>query len=41
MSFRKISLRDALCGYSAVIQHLDGRHLLMSSVSGEVIQPGW
>ena len=40
LSSRKISLADALCGYSTVIQHLDGRHLVMSSVPGEVIQPG-
>uniref|UniRef100_A0A915CWI0 Chaperone DnaJ C-terminal domain-containing protein n=1 Tax=Ditylenchus dipsaci TaxID=166011 RepID=A0A915CWI0_9BILA len=36
---KKISLNDAICGYSAVIQHLDGRHLVMSSIPGEVIHP--
>lgn len=36
---KKISVNEALCGYSTVIQHLDGRNLVMSSHPGEVIQP--
>ncbi|KAI1718869.1 dnaJ central domain-containing protein [Ditylenchus destructor] len=35
----KISLNEALCGYSDVLQHLDGRKLLISSRSGHVIKP--
>uniref|UniRef100_A0A915EFT7 CR-type domain-containing protein n=1 Tax=Ditylenchus dipsaci TaxID=166011 RepID=A0A915EFT7_9BILA len=36
---KKISLNDALTGYSTVIQHLDGSLLLVSSIPGEVIRP--
>ncbi|KAI1719280.1 dnaJ central domain-containing protein [Ditylenchus destructor] len=36
---KKISVNEALCGYTSVIQHLDGRNLVMSSVPGEVITP--
>lgn len=38
--FRKISLNEALCGYTTVVKHLDGRELAISSTPGEVIQPG-
>lgn len=38
--FSKISLKEALCSYTTVIKHLDGRVLALSSIPGQVIQPG-
>mmetsp|Transcript_5763 Transcript_5763/g.16184 ORF Transcript_5763/g.16184 Transcript_5763/m.16184 type:complete len:358 (-) Transcript_5763:779-1852(-) len=37
---KEISLRDALCGASITITHLDKRVLLIKTAPGEVIQPG-
>lgn len=37
---KEISLTEALCGYQFVIQHLDGRQLLVSSNEGEIVKPG-
>jgi len=36
---KKISLNEALCGYSATITHLDGRKLVMQTMPGEVVTP--
>lgn len=37
---KDISLRDALCGVSFTVKHLDGRILHISSPPGEVVRPG-
>merc|ERR1711916_321821 len=34
-----ITLRDALCGFSFAIKHLDGRTLVVKSEPGEVVEP--
>lgn len=36
---QSISLNEALCGFTRVIQHLDGRSLVLTTVPGEVIKP--
>jgi DnaJ family protein A protein 2 len=36
---KEISLREALCGYSFSVQHLDGRVLHIKTKAGEVIKP--
>lgn len=36
---KKISLVEALCGMTAVVEHLDGRKLLLKTEPGEIIQP--
>lgn len=36
---KKISLNEALCGFTTVIKHLDGRHLVLSTQKGAVIKP--
>ena len=35
-----LSLTDALCGFQFVLNHLDGRQLLIKSNPGEVVKPG-
>lgn len=35
----KLSLTEALCGFQFVLNHLDGRQLLIKSNPGEVIKP--
>ncbi|CAH8307318.1 unnamed protein product [Eruca vesicaria subsp. sativa] len=35
----KVSLAEALCGFSFVLTHLDGRNLLIKANSGEVVKP--
>jgi DnaJ homolog subfamily A member 2 len=37
---KEISLTDALCGFQFCITQLDGRHLLVTSKPGSVINPG-
>lgn len=37
---KHISLKDALCGCSFTVKHLDGRIIRISSNAGEVIKPG-
>ncbi|RHY05205.1 hypothetical protein DYB25_011070 [Aphanomyces astaci] len=36
---KKISLVEALTGFETIVEHLDGRHLHVKSVGGEVIKP--
>ncbi|RHY24307.1 hypothetical protein DYB32_008897, partial [Aphanomyces invadans] len=36
---KKISLVEALTGFETIVEHLDGRHLHVKSVPGEVIKP--
>jgi len=36
---KKIPLADALCGYTCVLEHLDGRKLVIKTNPGEVIEP--
>ena len=36
----EITLTEALCGFTLVVKHLDGRHLVIKSNRGEVIVPG-
>lgn len=36
---KEISLRDALCGFSMAVKHLDERTLIIKSKEGEVIKP--
>lgn len=36
---KTISLREALCGYTLEVEHLDGRKLLIKSNEGSVTQP--
>lgn len=35
-----LSLADALCGFQFVVQHLDGRKLVVKSTPGQMIKPG-
>lgn len=37
---QNISLKEALCGYSFNVQHLDGRTLHVKTIEGQVIKPG-
>lgn len=37
---KEITLTEALCGYKFTVDHLDGRQLLVSSNSGEIVKPG-
>jgi len=36
----EITLTEALCGFTLLLNHLDGRHLVIRSSPGEVIVPG-
>merc|ERR1719414_2951966 len=36
---RKISLLEALCGFSLELTHLDGRKLLIKTSPGEIVKP--
>ena len=36
----EITLTEALCGFTLVVKHLDGRHLVIKSTPGQVIVPG-
>jgi len=35
-----INLTEALCGFQLVIEHLDGRNIIMKTSPGDVIEPG-
>ena len=35
-----LNLTEALCGFQFVLQHLDGRQLLIKSNAGEIVKPG-
>jgi DnaJ-class molecular chaperone len=37
---KKISLRQALCGFKFSFEHLDGHKMVMTCSPGEVIAPG-
>lgn len=37
---QKITLAEALCGFQIVIEHLDGRKLVVKSAPGQMIKPG-
>lgn len=37
---KKISLRQALCGFKFAFEHLDGRKMCLTCDPGEVISPG-
>lgn len=37
---KKLSLREALCGFEFVLEHLDGRKLSIKQPPGKVIAPG-
>ena len=36
----ELTLLEALCGFSFILKHLDGRQLLLKSDPGSVIKPG-
>merc|ERR1719238_2680723 len=36
---RKISLVEALCGFTLELTHLDGRKLLIQTTPGEIVKP--
>jgi DnaJ family protein A protein 2 len=36
---KKISLAEALCGYTLIVEHLDGRKIAVQTEPGEVIEP--
>lgn len=35
-----INITESLCGFKMVIQHLDGRSLILTHPAGEVLAPG-
>ncbi len=37
---KEISIVEALCGFTFVVDHLDGRKLAVQNMPGQVISPG-
>jgi DnaJ family protein A protein 2 len=35
-----ITLTEALCGFSMVVKHLDGRDILVKHPVGQIVKPG-
>ena len=35
-----INITEALCGFKLVINHLDGRSLVLNSAPGDILSPG-
>jgi len=38
---KKISLKDALCGFSFVLHYVDGKQYTINNSSGKIINPGF
>ena len=38
---KEVTIRQALCGFTFIIEHLDGRKLAVFNDPSQVISPGW